>query len=248
MILSKAHRFIFIKGLKVGGTSVEIAFSSFCGPEDIITPITPIDELKRVTINGGARNYSENSTAEVAYLENLCQRAMSDLPKIEPPPLIYFNHMPLREVLRLQGPAVFDYRVVCIERNPYAKIFSWANHMLTFGSYQTGGQMVSQKHELKRYLDEAINKRSIIAVKNIDRYRGLDEEISAHVMRFEHLTEDFGRFGLKLGIDYRLDLPHAKKGILANGLDPRQLLGRHQIKVINELFNEEFKIFHYDPL
>jgi hypothetical protein len=248
MILSNAHRFIFIKGLKVGGTSVEIALSSFCGPEDIITPITPIDELKRVTINGGARNYSGNSTAEVAYLENLCRRAVSDLPKIEPPPLVYYNHMPLREVLRLQGPAVFDYCVVCIERNPYAKIFSWANHMLSFDSYQSGGEMLSQRHELKRYVDEAIDNRSIVAVKNIDRYRGSDGVISAHVMRFEHLTEDFRKFSLTLGIDCRLDLPHVKKGILANNLDPRQLLDRQQITVINELFSEEFKIFHYEPL
>ena len=45
MILSRKFRFIFIKGRKVGGTSVEMALSTICGPDDIVTPITPIDVL-----------------------------------------------------------------------------------------------------------------------------------------------------------------------------------------------------------
>jgi len=246
MILSRVHRCIFVKGVKVGGTSIEIALSSLCGPDDIITPITPIDELKRLAINGGARNYSENPAAEVAYLENLRRAAVSDLPRIAPPPGVYFNHMPLRDVLRLQNPAALDYRVVCVERNPYAKIFSWANHMLKFSSYETGAEMRSNWHELKHYLDKAIANRSVVAAKNIERYRGLNGRISAHVMRFEHLIADFRQFALGLGIDYRLPLPHAKKGILANGIDPRDLLNRQQITLINELFDEEFETFHYE--
>jgi hypothetical protein len=246
MILSKVHRCIFIKGVKVGGTSVEIALSSLCGPDDIITPITPIDELKRLGINGGARNYSDDPAAEVAYLENLQRAAVSDLPQIAPPPGVYFNHMPLREVLRLQAPATLDYQVVCVERNPYAKIFSWANHKLRFGSYETGGEMRSNWHELKNYLDKAIDDRSVVAVKNIERYRGLNGRIPACVMRFEHLTADFRQFALGRGIDYRPPLPHAKRGILANGIDPRDLLDRRQITLINELFDQEFETFHYE--
>jgi hypothetical protein len=246
MILSKMHRCIFIKGVKVGGTSIEIALSSFCGPDDIITPITPIDELKRLAINGGARNYSENPEAEVAYLKNLQRAALPDLPRIAPPPGVYFNHIPLRDVLRLQTPAALDYRVVCVERNPYAKIFSWVNHKLRFGSYETGGEMRSSSQELKDYLDKAVDDRSIVAVKNIERYRGLNGRISAHVMRFEHLAADFRQFALDLGIDYRPPLPHAKKGILANAIDPRDLLDRQQITLINELFGEEFETYHYE--
>src|SRR5215813_7772316 len=64
MILSEAHRFLFVKGVKVGGTSVEIALSTVCGPEDIVTPITPIDELKRLETGAGARNYSNDRAAE----------------------------------------------------------------------------------------------------------------------------------------------------------------------------------------
>lgn len=37
MILSHRHRFIFVKTLKTGGSSVEIALAAICGPDDVIT-------------------------------------------------------------------------------------------------------------------------------------------------------------------------------------------------------------------
>jgi hypothetical protein len=248
MILSKTHRFIFIKGVKVGGTSVEIALSTICGPDDIVTPITPIDELKRLELAAGPRNYSEDRAAEFAYLEELRRTAVSDLPKLPSPPIGYSKHMPLREVLRRHGQAALEYRVLCVERNPYAKIFSWANHKLSFEAYLTGGEMRCDWHELKRYLARTIEDRSIVAVKNIDRYRQPDGSISAHIMRFENLAGEFQQFISSLGLEYRSRFPHAKKGILANDLDPRDLLNERQISLINEMFAEEFATFHYQPL
>jgi hypothetical protein len=248
MILSKTHRFIFIKGLKVGGTSVEIALSAICGPDDIVTPITPIDELDRLEPSAGARNYSADPMAELAYLEALRHTAVRDAAKLGGPPTVYYNHMALRDVLRLYGPDAVDYRVVCVERHPYAKIFSWANHKLSFEAYQTGGEMRCDWGELKVYLDRAIEDRNILAVKNIDRYRRPDGSISAHVMRFEDLADEVRQFINSLGIEYRSRFPHAKKGILANDLDPRDLLNTRQIGLINEMFAEEFETFQYEPL
>lgn len=37
MIISFKHKFIFVKSRKTGGTSVQVALSEFCGPDDIIT-------------------------------------------------------------------------------------------------------------------------------------------------------------------------------------------------------------------
>jgi hypothetical protein len=248
MILSSAHRFIFIKGVKVAGTSVEIALSAICGPEDIVCPITPRDELMRLEIDAGARNYSENRAAELAYLDSLRQAAMSDLTGFRMPASVYFNHMSLREVLRLQGPDVLECRVACVERHPYAKIISWANHMMSFGSYQISGEMRSDLRKVKDYLDTAVEDGSIAAVRNIDRYRQMDGIILAHVMRYENLNSDFQRFVSILGIEDCPQLPHAKKGILANSLDPRDFFDKRQISVINEIFREEFETFQYEPL
>ena len=52
MIVSHEHRFIFLKTRKTAGTSVEIALSGICGPDDIITPITPADEVLRADLRG----------------------------------------------------------------------------------------------------------------------------------------------------------------------------------------------------
>ncbi len=184
MILSKLHRFIFIKGLKVAGTSVEISLSAICGPEDIVCPIGPFYELKRLETGGGARNYSTDRASELAYLDALTRTAVTDLPKVSMPTAIYFNHMALSAALQLQSPEVSAYRVLCVERHPYAKIISWANHMLNWGKYVTGSKIQFDWRELKNYLGRAVEDGSITAVKNIDRYRHPDGSISAHVMRF----------------------------------------------------------------
>ena len=38
MIVSHAHKFIFIKTKKTAGTAIEAALSELCGPDDVITP------------------------------------------------------------------------------------------------------------------------------------------------------------------------------------------------------------------
>ncbi len=47
MIISHIQKLIFFKTKKVGGTSFEMALSKFCGPDCIITPISPNDEEER---------------------------------------------------------------------------------------------------------------------------------------------------------------------------------------------------------
>jgi hypothetical protein len=47
MILSHEHKFIFLRTKKTAGTSIELALSDLCGPDDIITPLTGEDEARR---------------------------------------------------------------------------------------------------------------------------------------------------------------------------------------------------------
>jgi len=234
--------------VKVGGTSIEIALSAFCGSDDIITPLTPIDELKRLDVDGGARNYSNDPAAERAYLNTLRKAALSDLATLRAPTTVYYNHMPLRDVARLQNRDLSDYKVICVERNPYAKIISWANHKVSFDNYQIGGELKADWQDIKRYLNEAVAQGSIAAVKNIERYRRADGLITARVMRFDKLEEDFKQLAADLTIDFVGNLPHAKKGILADQVNPRDLLSRQQISLINEMFLEEFSTFGYEQL
>jgi hypothetical protein len=52
MIISHEHKFIFLKTKKTAGTSIELAVSQLCGPDDVITPLAMADEVLRL---GGRR-------------------------------------------------------------------------------------------------------------------------------------------------------------------------------------------------
>ncbi|HEX5931925.1 MAG TPA: hypothetical protein VFY74_09285, partial [Methyloceanibacter sp.] len=56
MIISHEHKFIFLKTKKTAGTSIELALSELCGPDDIIAPLTKIDEALRASARG-AQNW-----------------------------------------------------------------------------------------------------------------------------------------------------------------------------------------------
>lgn len=103
MIVSHRHRLIFLKTRKTAGTSVEIALSRVCGPDDVITRLTDEDEELRASLGGrGPQN--------------------TDAP---PLPVKPFNHMPARGVRRVVGRQVWrGYHRVTIERNPWDLVVS----------------------------------------------------------------------------------------------------------------------------
>jgi len=58
MIISHKHKFIFIKTRKTAGSSFELMLSTICGPDDVLTPLSPEEETIREQLSGGrARNY-----------------------------------------------------------------------------------------------------------------------------------------------------------------------------------------------
>lgn len=245
MILSRKHGFIFIKGRKVGGTSVEIALSQLCAPADIVTPITPLDERSRVASGGGARNYSSDAAGEARYLFDVQRTPVAGLIRIRPPTETYFNHMPLTRVLDLYGEGAHRLRVICVERCPYAKVISWANWRLALRQYATGGKMLADSTALREYLDQAISDRSIAAVRNIDLYRDHKRRLPGDIWRFEQLGSELRSFASSLGVAQPPSLPHAKKGVEAGRFDPAEFFSPRQRQIINEVFEDEFEAFGY---
>jgi hypothetical protein len=250
MILSHRWRFIFIKGHKIAGTSVEMALSTVCGPDDVVTPITPRDEVERFRAGGECRNYAWNPADEVPYRAAIARFAVSGDNRYETLAAVprsqsrYYNHMGLTEMLSHHGGDLRDYRVFCIERSPYSKALSWANMHASYAEYAAGRHMQGAPEQISRSVDRVIADGSLLWARNIDLYRGPDGELAAQVLRYGGLPDELYSLLREMGAPTPA-LPHAKKGMMADTLDPRAILRPDQITYLNRLFKDEFETFGY---
>jgi hypothetical protein len=258
LILSSKWKFVFIKGLKVAGTSMEIALANICDSECIITPITAVDELKRLNGGRAAQNYSGNRELEHSYLNRLRKLdtghlykavpllAKIYLRKIRPPEAKYYNHMGLAEVISHRGEIPSDYFIFGIERSPYHKVISWANMQLSSKVYMSGGEMRSSIDDVRSFLKEAMSGEGFKQVLNLPRYIRRDGTFGmSKVLCYENLQEEFKAIKTHLGLPADLSLPHAKKGLLSNGMEVADVFMREHIKKINAVFAMEFEAFNY---
>ncbi len=100
MIASHAHRFVFVKTRKTAGTSLEIALSRHCGPDDIVTRISPADEELRAAAGGVPPQNDQTDPSSYA-------------------------HMGARRVIQVIGRETWDdYFTFAVERNPYDVVAS----------------------------------------------------------------------------------------------------------------------------
>lgn len=248
MIYSHELKLVFIKGRKVAGTSIEIALSTLCGPADIVTPITPIDELERLRLGAVPRNFDDDRTLEQTWLATLRDTPTSRLGELKLPPSKFRNHTPLSRVLNTLGPIPDGYVVAGVERSPYGKVLSWANNKVAMSRYKIGRAMQSSRWALRRRLSRMIEDETVLAVHNLARYRDLEGRLAVRLMRYETLEEDFRRLLAERGVAVPPALPHAKRGLSASGQDPRDLLTPKQIQQINTMFADEFEAYGYPYL
>jgi hypothetical protein len=250
MILSHRWRFIFIKGHKIAGTSVEMALSKLCGPQDVVTPITARDEVDRFRAGGQSRNYAWNPQEEEPFRAAIAQFVAAGDDRYESLPVPwrgrsrYYNHMSLREVLSQCGGDLRGYDVLCVERSPYSKALSLANMQASYADYAAGRCMQVAPELLARLMDTVIADGTLLRARNIDLYRGPDGSLAARVLRYAGLADELNAFLAERGAP-AVTLPHAKKGLMSDTLDPRAVLRPDQIGRLNELFRDEFETFGY---
>lgn len=242
MIVSFRHRFVFVRARKVAGTSVEIALSTLCGPDDISPPIVAIDERLRQDMGGHCGNFSDDPLRERAYLSLIRAATPDQLAAIPPPPSRYEPHMSLTDIETAAGRSFNDFALVCVERDPFAKIISQLHMNVNFAAYQSTANtdMASPPLDAADVLDRLITRGRPARLKSIHMYGGR----SPRVLRYEHLESDLAEFARTLGVPTP-PLPHAKRGPLSNSIDPASLFRRDQIDWINDYFAEEIAAFGY---
>ena len=205
MIVNHKYKFIFLKTRKTAGTSVEIALSQFCDPQDIITPISSEDEIVRQQLGGrGPQNYNIP----------LNQYKLSDWIRLfkDKQRLYFYNHAPAYFARRYLGKTIWNsYFKFCFERNPFDKAISryfWSTRKKDLSGLE--------------YFLKSIPKNLL---SDWDMYTVENEVVVDFVGRYENLIEDLKIVMKQIGLSTTIDLPHVKGNYRTDR--------RHYSKIIN---------------
>lgn len=243
MILSRRYRFVFIKAKKVGGTSAEMALSPLCrDPDDIITPITPMDERARLAMGGTPRNFARDPADEAAYRDAVAAASDEELASVQARRLRFHNHTTLSELEEQVDLA--GLKRVGIVRSPYGRLVSAATHSLRFDDYRrTGEPMVATPDQIRAAIDRMIRRDTLAQKLLSHRYRDRAGVVDILPLRQEHLQDDLDAATGTLGIPGRATLPRAKQGLGLSAREAFELLRPDQRTAIAEAFAEDIRHF-----
>lgn len=231
MILSHAHRFIFLKTKKTAGTSVELALSELCGPDDVITPVIKRDEALRR--GRKPQNYlvaPENRTPQTRLRVAIGQeprKAGSE----------FFNHMSARQVKRLVPTEVWrTYRKVTIERNPWDREVSY---------YFWQWKRPDKRPPFDEYV--LTRKWRAAPVNNYRIYSIGGRPVADTFLRYETLLDDFAAFVRSLDVASVPDLPSAKGAFRpSDSRDYRSFYDERTRQAVARLYAPEIALFGYE--
>lgn len=234
MILSHTHKFIFLKTIKVGGTSLEIALSKFCGENDILTKIRPNDEQMRSNFGfRGAQNYRRPFVSIPGFGDiYLRGRRKTN----------FYGHMPATRVRSLVEPDIWDsYFKFSVIRNPYDVIIS-----LYYWNVHIGLTNLEFQDWVVRNCKSQIINASIFYSKG--------RTLVDFLVRYEHLEEDLTYVTEKLQLSENI-FPvmngiSSKTGIRLENSKPERMFANFELgkKLVEEKFALEFKIGGYEKI
>jgi Sulfotransferase family len=225
MIINHRYRFIFLKTVKTAGTSVEIALSKFCTPEDVITPITDEDEqLRRALGYQGPVNclvpFRRYSVLDWSRFLATRRR------------LGFFNHAPAKFVRQHVEPDVWNtYFKFTVERNPFDKVVS-----KYYWDY---------RGEPPLTLDEWIRQGKGSRIPAFDIYSLNGEVAVDRILRFEKLTEELDEITRHLGLPEPLQLPRAKGSFRKDRRHYREIMGEEGRRRLAAVYARELALLDY---
>ena len=229
MIISHKHKFIFLKTSKTAGTSIEIALSMFCGPDDVITPIAPEDEEIRNRLGYRVpQNYHSPSPDDNSGdVSRFLQKSQINF--------LYYNHAPASEVRARVGWQVWEnYFKFCVARNPWDRCVSRYYWEYTSEPRPSFSGFVDSKFPLMLMLRG-------FGLYTIDGQAAVDK-----ICRFENLEEDLEAVRIRSDIPEKLDLPHAKSRFRKDRRSYREYYGENEINKIAGIFRDEINLLGYE--
>jgi len=228
MIISHDHKFIFLKTTKTAGTSIEIALSQYCGPRDIITPISDDDEKIRATLGySGPQNYiipfAEYSLRDILLFLIRGKRKR------------YFNHISAKLARRYIGEETWQrYFKFCFVRNPWDRAVSQFYWRRAEGA----------PHSFAEFIDSS-NLRSL-KKKGFELYT-IDGEVAVdRICLYEKMYDELDYICDRLQLPGKLTLPRSKGSSRRPKDNYHDIFNKIDRDKIARLFAEEIKLVGYE--
>ena len=237
MIASYKYGFIFLKTKKTASTSLELALSPLCGPDDIVSPFGARWELERQAMGGGApRNFSKDPELEErlrAAIESRQSGAIRDVALENRRTGGCTGHMTANEVKRWVDPEFWERAVkVSSERHPYEKAVSFAHFGFRGGT----------DAEFREHLDQIVRSKA---------YRGYptyfingDSVVDEWVMQ-QSIASDVERIAERLGLPTPLEVPRARSNE-RDRTPAHEVLTDEQKRVVQRRCAREFELFGWE--
>ena len=198
MILSHKYKFVFIKTAKTAGTSIEVFLSKYCGPADVVTPITPPIEGHQPRDYQGFINPIPEILERPGKLFSALQHTITSREK-------FYRHMAASEVQQRVPSQVWNsYFKFCVERNPWDKVLShYHMHAARKGDALSLDEYLARGRFPINYFRYTDRSGSKIIVDRVLRYENLLAELGEV---FSQLNVPFdGTLGIEAKSEYRTD-------------------------------------------
>ncbi len=232
MIASFRHNFIFIKTRKTAGTSIEMALSQSCGPDDVVAPIMLTDELARGIRLQNASPALDGDLREAAARHDNARynRLLLQLKNNAG----FSSHMPA-VAIRERLPETFWRSAFkfTIERHPYEKAVSCAYFLLRH----------RPADKFADVLDMTIHRRLF---DDFGLYTIDGQVVVDRIIRYEHLPADLSEVFSAIGIQLP-PLPNSKREFRRDHRPAAEILSATQKARIFEMAKSTFALMGYEP-
>jgi hypothetical protein len=228
MIISHEHKFIFLKTKKTAGTSVELALSKLCGPDDIISPITDSDEALRA--GSGPRNWRVHGWWQSP--RHLFKRRWL---KIDARDYGFYNHMPATEARALlnDDKIWLSYFKFAFERNPWDRQVS---------AYHFRYRHAEKPPPFSAYM----RQRRDAWINNYEIYSNEGDVCVDFVGRFESLDADLRQALKEVGVDFAEGLPRAKANFRREQKHYRDYYDEETRDIVSGWYAPEIRLLGYE--
>jgi len=229
MIISHAHKFIFLKTAKTAGTAIEAALSELCGPSDVITPYREESEQDRKGL--GPQNYRIDHPLKPK--RPLLRKLLGRRERYWHPSVGFYEHMPAWRVRAYVGEAVWgSYFKFAFDRNPWDRQVSWYLY----------------KTKTKRFrpsFERFMGSRRRAYVKNYAIYTIEGSPAVDFVGRYENLKEDLNGVLSRIGIKERLKVPRVNVTQKGEARDYRDYYSPKTRAMVEEWYAPEITLLGY---